>query len=127
MNTSTIFKKAHALTKATIQTGDSYSATFAICLKVIYAESKEVSFDQILLNMGLKVWEKGSMKRIYINKAEQFVEFAEKAGLDMAYIECRSAFVNRINSNPTWFDCKTGKFESKKVTVNTLFETLGVA
>ena len=40
MNTSTIFKAAHALTKATIQTGDSYSATFAICLKVIYAESK---------------------------------------------------------------------------------------
>lgn len=36
MNTSSIFKKAHALTKATIQTGDSYSATFVICLKVVY-------------------------------------------------------------------------------------------
>lgn len=127
MNTSTIFKKAHALTKATIQTGDSYSATFAICLKVVYAESKEVSFEQILLSINLKVWEKGAMKRIYINKAEQFVKFAEEAGLDMDYIECRSAFVNRINSNPTWFDCKSGKFESKKVTINTLFETLGVA
>ena len=34
MNTSTIFKKAHALTKATVQAGDSYSATFAICLKI---------------------------------------------------------------------------------------------
>lgn len=41
MNTSNIFKKAHALTKATIQTGDSYSATFAICLKVVYAESNQ--------------------------------------------------------------------------------------
>ena len=40
MNTSTIFKAAHALTKATVKAGDSYSATFAICLKVIYAESK---------------------------------------------------------------------------------------
>lgn len=127
MNTSTIFKKAHALTKATIQAGDSYSATFAICLKVVYAESKEANIAEVLLEMGLKIWEKGAMKRIYINKAEQFVEFAQKAGLDMDYIECRSAFVNRINSNPTWFDCKTGKFESKKVTINTLFETLGVA
>lgn len=36
MNTSTIFKKAHALTKAIIQTGDSYSATFTICLKTVY-------------------------------------------------------------------------------------------
>lgn len=36
MNTSTVFKAAHALTKATIQAGDSYSATFAICLKSAY-------------------------------------------------------------------------------------------
>lgn len=36
MNTSNIFKKAHALTKATIQTGDNYQATFSACLKVVY-------------------------------------------------------------------------------------------
>lgn len=36
MNTSNIFKKAHALTKATIQAGDNYQATFAICLKLSY-------------------------------------------------------------------------------------------
>lgn len=70
MNTSNIFKKAHALTKATIQTGDSYSATFAICLKVIYAESKEEGIETKLLAMGLKVWEKGSMKRIYMTCAQ---------------------------------------------------------
>lgn len=36
MNTKSIFKTAHALTKATIQAGDSYQATFAICLKTAY-------------------------------------------------------------------------------------------
>lgn len=36
MNTKSIFKTAHALTKATIQAGDNYAATFAICLKVVY-------------------------------------------------------------------------------------------
>lgn len=127
MNTSTIFKAAHALTKATVKVGDSYSATFAICLKVIYAESKEESIETKLLAMGLKVWEKGSMKRIYINKAEQFMEFAERANLDMEYIAVRMHFVNRISSNKTWFDCNTNKFKSEKVTINTLFETLKIA
>ena len=70
MNTSNIFKKAHALTKATIQAGDNYAATFAICLKVIYAESKEETVEAKLLAMGLKVWEKAEMKRIYMTCAQ---------------------------------------------------------
>lgn len=41
MNNSNIFKAAHALTKATVKAGDSYSATFAICLKFTYAENKK--------------------------------------------------------------------------------------
>ena len=45
-NLSIIFKAAHALAKATVKAGDSYSATFAICLKVIYAESKEESKEE---------------------------------------------------------------------------------
>lgn len=36
MNTSSIFKKAHMLTKITIKTGDNYAATFAASLKVVY-------------------------------------------------------------------------------------------
>lgn len=70
MNTSTIFKAAHALTKATIQTGDNYAATFAICLKAIYAESREETIETKLLAMGLKVWEKSEMKRIYMTCAQ---------------------------------------------------------
>lgn len=38
MNKSNLFKKAHALTKKIINTGDSYSATFALCLKEFYAQ-----------------------------------------------------------------------------------------
>lgn len=41
MNKSNIFKKAHQLAKATVKAGDSYSATFAICLKVVYTDGKK--------------------------------------------------------------------------------------
>lgn len=34
------FSKAHKMTKAIIQAGDNYAATFALCLKAVYAESK---------------------------------------------------------------------------------------
>lgn len=37
---SEIFKKAHALAKATIKAGDNYQATFALCLKVVYADNQ---------------------------------------------------------------------------------------
>lgn len=41
MTKQEIFTKAHTLTRATIQAGDSYAATFALCLKAVYAESKQ--------------------------------------------------------------------------------------
>lgn len=40
MNNSVIFSKAHALTKATIKTGDNYAVTFAAALKTVITESK---------------------------------------------------------------------------------------
>lgn len=36
MTRQEIFKKAHQLTKQTVQTGDNYAATFALCLKAVY-------------------------------------------------------------------------------------------
>ena len=65
MNKSTLFKQAHALTKATIKTGDNYRSTFGLAIKAILSQAKK-SFAEILLDLGLKVWEKGSMKRIYM-------------------------------------------------------------
>ena len=50
MNKSQIFKAAHALTKATVQAGDSYAVTFAAALRIVIAESKAPSytFDSVM-------------------------------------------------------------------------------
>lgn len=39
---SAIFKVAHKLTKATVKAGDSYQATFALCLKLVISLAKKV-------------------------------------------------------------------------------------
>ena len=44
MTKSEIFKAAHKMTKETIRKGDSYSATFGLCLAFIYANKKENNF-----------------------------------------------------------------------------------
>ena len=125
MKKSTLFKQAHALTKATIKTGDNYRATFGLAIKAILSQAKK-SFAEILLDLGLKVWEKGSMKRIYINKASQFYAFAKEANLDDATVSAYAHFAKRIDSNKTWFDLNTNKFASEKTTVNTLFSVLSI-
>lgn len=38
-----LFKQAHAMTRATIQTGDCYRTTFGACLKAIKDEAKQVA------------------------------------------------------------------------------------
>lgn len=45
MNKSAIFKSAHALTKATVKTGDDYRATFSAALKICIADAKAPSVD----------------------------------------------------------------------------------
>lgn len=42
MDMSKIFKRAHALTRAVIQKGDNYQATFGACLQDIIAEVKKM-------------------------------------------------------------------------------------
>lgn len=37
---TTLFKQAHDLTRATIQQGDDYQATFTLCLRAIIADNK---------------------------------------------------------------------------------------
>ena len=39
MTKSELFKAAHKLAKATVKAGDNYQATFALCLKAVYAQS----------------------------------------------------------------------------------------
>lgn len=40
MTKSELFKAAHKLAKSVIKAGDSYSATFALCLKAVYAQKE---------------------------------------------------------------------------------------
>ena len=65
MNKSTLFKTAHKLAKSVIQAGDNYRVTFGLAIKAILAQAS-TSVTDTLLGMGLKVWEKGNMKRIYM-------------------------------------------------------------
>ena len=125
MNKSQLFKAAHKLTKSVIKAGDNYRVTFGLAIKAVLSSAKK-SFSQILLDLGLKVWEKGSMKRIYINKASQFYAFAKEANLNQDTIKAYSHFADRISSNKTWFDLNTNKFASEKTTVNTLFSVLSI-
>ena len=66
MNKSTLFKKAHALTKKIIKAGDSYPATFALCLKHIYS----ASLVDRLIAVGGNLWENYGKKRIYFNVSD---------------------------------------------------------
>ncbi len=42
-----LFQQAHALTRATIQTGDNYQATFTLCLRAIIADAKQAASDPL--------------------------------------------------------------------------------
>lgn len=76
MNRSEIFKKAHSTAKATVAIVGNYSIAFSIALKEIYSNQSKSIADK-LLAAGLKVWEKGSMKRIYMTCA-QFNEITDR-------------------------------------------------
>lgn len=71
MNKSVLFKSAHKLVKSVIQTGDNYRVTFGAAIKQILKgltmTTKTIA--DLLIESGAKVWEKGNMKRIYINDA----------------------------------------------------------
>jgi hypothetical protein len=43
MSNSTLFKQAHALTRATLRAGDNYRATFELCLRYIIAIADDAS------------------------------------------------------------------------------------
>ena len=78
MNKSQIFKAAHALAKSVHVAGDCYRVTFGAALKIVIAESKTPkTLVERLLAAGAKIWEKGNMKRIYINDAVAQTVFNE--------------------------------------------------
>ena len=80
MTKSELFKAAHKLAKSVIQVGDNYSATFALCLKAVFAQSKETSIVDKLIAAGGKVWEKSGLSRIYLSQ-----EIADKCDFGIRF------------------------------------------
>ena len=95
MTKSELFKAAHKLAKATIQAGDNYSATFALCLKAVYAQ-KETSIVDKLIAAGGKVWEKSGLSRIYLSQ-----EIADKCDFGIRFND---------KKHKLFFDMNTNKF-----------------
>lgn len=66
MNKSEIFKAAHAMTKATVQAGDSYAVTFAAALRIVIAQSKDskmTTLEAIKAKFSVNAWN----DRFYVN------------------------------------------------------------
>jgi len=63
MNQSEIFKAAHALTRATVKTGDSYRVTFGVALKLILGDMKMALSNTTSENSFNKVIGKESVDR----------------------------------------------------------------
>ena len=55
MTNSQLFKQAHAMTKQVIKTGDNYQVTFGLCLKVIKADTKQVSFTATIVIIAFAI------------------------------------------------------------------------
>ena len=102
MNKSELFKAAHKLAKSVIKSGDNYRVTFGAAIKAILEgpvmTTKSIA-DQ-LIEAGAKVWEKGDMKRIYINTSDVFVkafDLAENAlRSDARTFKTKTYFSNNV-------------------------------
>lgn len=79
MNKSQIFKAAHKLAKSVHVAGDCYRVTFGAAIKAILEGlvMTTKSIEDQLIEAGAKIWEKGNMKRIYINDAVAQTVFNE--------------------------------------------------
>lgn len=102
MNKSQLFKTAHKLAKSVIKSGDNYRVTFGAAIKAIlegFVMTTKSIADQ-LIEAGAKVWEKGDMKRIYINTSDVFVkafDLAENAlRSDARTFKTKTYFSNNV-------------------------------
>ncbi len=102
MNKSELFKAAHKLAKSVIKSGDNYRVTFGAAIKAIlegFVMTTKSIADQ-LIEAGAKVWEKGDMKRIYINTSDVFVkafDLAENAlRSDARTFKTKTYFSNNV-------------------------------
>lgn len=102
MNKSELFKSAHKLAKSVIKSGDNYRVTFGAAIKAIiegFVMNTKSIADQ-LVEAGAKAWEKGDIKRIYINTSDVLVKAfnLEKNAIrsDSRVIKTKTYFCNDI-------------------------------
>lgn len=115
------FKLAHAVTKAIIVTGDSYSVTFGACLKLVrethtvlskkVAAARIAKRDALLGVKGASEWISGTMHRVYFNDAHEFgglLEVGKKYELNGEPISNNKAF--KLRGHKFFFDLTTMSF-----------------
>ena len=69
MTKSELFKSAHKLAKEILSECSDYRTAFSCALKAIYEGYKmaEKSIEEKLEDLGIEAWERGEMKRYYMN------------------------------------------------------------
>ena len=79
MNRTDIMNRAYEIKR---QAAKKYNCQeseiiFDLCLKLAWEEKKtKINIDDRLISVGGKLWERGSMKRIYFNSLYDFAEFS---------------------------------------------------
>lgn len=115
MNKSELFKAAHKLAKSVIKSGDNYRVTFGAAIKAILEglvmTTKSIA-DQ-LIEAGAKVWEKGNMKRIYINDAVAQIVFNENILKDFPQVKIN------VGKAKFYFDLEHNVFTADSGTIRT--------
>ena len=115
MNKSQLFKAAHKLAKSVIKSGDNYRVTFGAAIKAILEglvmTTKSIA-DQ-LIEAGAKVWEKGDMKRIYINDAVAEIVFNQKILKDFSQVKIK------VGKAKFYFDLTNNVFTADSGTIRT--------
>jgi len=78
-----------------------------------------------VINAGGKEWKKANMHRIYVksNVVKKLINFEKKCEGDSYFEKNTKAIFQRMDSNQTWFNVDTKTFESKKVSVDTFFNS----
>ena len=122
MSKSEMFKKAHKMTREVKAQFPqvNYRVQFGLSLAYLHQEGeKEMGIEEKLVEAGCKVWEKGEMRRIYINDV---AVLCEKFGI--------LTNAKRINKTVKMhYDCVTDTFSysssnSYKETVKELISAI---
>ena len=115
MNKSELFKAAHKLTKSVIKSGDNYRVTFGAAIKAILEGlvMTTKSIEEQLIEAGAKIWEKGNMKRIYINDAVAQTVFNEGLLKDFPQLQIK------VGKTKFYFDFVHNVFTADSGTIRT--------